>query len=486
MPLPVEGFQIREVQPRVISTRKEPFVDGSLIDILRGDARLVIHHPIPREQVLVHDAPWEGNTSGYHTIFYDPDGPGKPYRMTYRGSHGDPATGTSTHAQVTCYAESDDGVHWVKPQLELFPFAGTRANNIIWQGVGSHNFTPFKDTNPDCVPEARYKALGGTREEGGLYAFQSPDGIHWSLMHPEPIITAGTFDSQNLAFWDAEQGVYRAYFRDFRRPDGSNRPYEGWRDIKTCTSPDFLQWSEPKWLRYVGVSTGQRPAKESPDVHLYTNQIRPYPGAPHLYIGFPTRFLPDRESLTEALLMVSRDGRTFVRWEEAFLPPGPSPERWHNRSNYIWNGLVLSDGGLPGAPPVFTFYSNEHYYQTGGTRIRRYTLRQDGFVSVQASAAGGEMITWPIIFAGRYLTLNAATSAGGEIRVEIQRLNGQPVAGFSLEDSIPFYGDRVDAVTRWQQGQEISALAGQALRLRFVLHDADLYALQIIDSLTDP
>ncbi|HHE72241.1 MAG TPA: hypothetical protein ENL34_08195, partial [Chloroflexi bacterium] len=109
MPLPVEGFQIREIQPRNIGTRKEPLVDGDLIDILRGDARLVLHRPTPRELVLTHDAPWEGNTCGYHTIFYDPDGPGKPYRMTYRGSHGDPTTGASRHPQVTCYAESDDG-----------------------------------------------------------------------------------------------------------------------------------------------------------------------------------------------------------------------------------------------------------------------------------------------------------------------------------------------------------------------------------------
>lgn len=484
MPLPVEGFQIREIQPRNIGTRKEPFVDGDLIDILRGDAQLVLHRPIPRELVLIHDAPWEGNTCGYHTIFYDPDGPGKPYRMTYRGSHGDPTTGASLHPQVTCYAESDDGIHWIKPQLGLFPFAGTKANNIIWQGTGCHNFTPFKDTSPHCPAQARYKALGGTREEGGLYAFQSPDGIHWSLMQPEPVITAGTFDSQNLAFWDIVHGLYRAYIRDFRGLGDADQPYQGWRDIKTCTSPDFIHWSQPRWLRYVKVKAGPGADQKPPDIHLYTNQIRPYPGAPHLYIGFPTRFLPDRGSLTEGLLMVSRDGHTFARWEEAFLPPGPSPERWHNRSNYVWNGLVLTEEDLPGAPQVFTLYSNEHYYQAGGTRIRRYTLRQDGFVSVRAGAAGGEMVTWPLTFAGRYLTLNAATAAGGQIQVEIQRLNGQPVAGFGLGDNIPFYGDSLGAVVQWQQGKDISSLAGQVLRLRFVLRDADLYALQFTEDVS--
>ena len=86
------------------------------------------------------------------------------------------------HRNVSCYAVSNDGIHWVRPKLGLFEFNGSTDNNIVWDGVEVHNFTPFKDANPACKPEQRYKALGwdpraGGAYPGGLMAFQSADGI---------------------------------------------------------------------------------------------------------------------------------------------------------------------------------------------------------------------------------------------------------------------------------------------------------------------
>ncbi len=186
-----------------VGSRRELFVDDVLVERFVGDARLELQRPSPREVVLVTDRPWEGNTSAYFTVFQD----GPRYRMYYRGSHFDEEKRRATHPEVTCYAESHDGIQWTRPELGLFEFAGSRQNNIVWSGPGTHNFTPFLDTNPRSPPEARYKALGsgGPGRKHGLYAFQSPDGIHWRLMQEEPVITAGAFDSQNLAFW--ERGV---------------------------------------------------------------------------------------------------------------------------------------------------------------------------------------------------------------------------------------------------------------------------------------
>ena len=58
---------------------------------------------------------------------------------------------------------------------------------------------PVIDENPACPREERYKALAGIKREGGLFAYKSPDGIHWSLMQEEPVITNGAFDSATLA-----------------------------------------------------------------------------------------------------------------------------------------------------------------------------------------------------------------------------------------------------------------------------------------------
>lgn len=208
---------------RDIGSRRELFVDDYLIEQLQG-AVLKMHRPTPREMVMVCDSPWEGNGSVYYTLFAD----GDRFRMYYRGAHFDQNTEKAAHPEFTCYAESRDGIRWEKPNLGLFEFKGSKANNIVWAGEETHNFTVFKDSNPACSADARYKALGGvsTRWGGkGLRAYKSPDGIHWLLMREEGVMTQGDFDSQNLAFWHPQQQRYIAFYRKSR---------DGVRDIMSA------------------------------------------------------------------------------------------------------------------------------------------------------------------------------------------------------------------------------------------------------------
>ncbi len=447
-------------EPMDIGSRRELFVDRALVAELRSAAELRLHHPQPQEVVLRHGEPWEGNTCGYFTIFRD----GEKFRMYYRGSHHDREAGEQTHRQVTCYAESPDGIHWEKPNLGLYSFNGSKKNNIVWDGIGTHNFTPFKDPNPEAADDAKYKALGrGTKRGKGLYAFQSPDGIHWSLMQKEPVITKGAFDSQNLAFWDPVREEYREYHRDFRK---------GKRAIRTATSKNFLDWSEPKWLKY----------PEAPREHMYTNAVMPYYRAPHIFIGFPTRYIPGRGSLTEGLLMASRDGRTFHRWEEALIRPGANPDKWQNRSNYIWWGLIETESDLPGDRKELSLFVNEGYYEGKSSRTRRYTIRIDGFVSAHAPMSGGTLVTKPVVFDGNRLSINFATSAAGSVRVGLASADGKAIDGYAASDCPPIYGDALDKTVRWKGGADVGDLAGQAVRLRFHLKDADVYSFRFQDA----
>jgi len=317
----------------------EPFVDDYLIDKITG-TELTLHKPIPREVAIVFDAPWEGNTSGYVTVFEG----GDRYRMYYRGSHYDEKSKKYSQEMV-CYAESKDGIHWTKPELGIVEFNGSKENNIVWNGIGSHNFTPFKDANPNCKPDEKYKALA--RNKGGLYAFKSLDGIHWSLLCDKPVITKGAFDSQNLAFWDATRNRYVDFHRGFKK---------GVRDIMSCTSSDFLNWTEPVWLEYPG----------APTEHLYTNQITPYYRAPHIFMGFPKRFMPLRTAVghtirgvSDGLFITSRDGLHFKRWGEAFIRPGLQEERWVSRNNTTAWGILETKSAIPGTPNELSIYSSE-------------------------------------------------------------------------------------------------------------------------------
>ena len=447
-----------------LASRWELFVDDWLISTAK-DAALKLHAPERREVVLVTDAPWEGISSAYFSVVQD----GDLVRLYYRGS----GVGSDLSAdQVTCVVESRDGVHFSRPKLGIIEVAGSKENNVVWKGIESHNFAPFLDTNPACKPDERYKALAGLKQPGknwqegatpgGLFAFASADGLHWRKMRKEPVITKGAFDSLNLAFWDPTQARYACYSRIFTNDV---------RAIQSAHSSDFLNWSEGVANRY---------AAGTPFEHFYTNATLPCPGAEHLLVSFPKRFVPERKrvashpegGISDAMFMSSRDGLNWDRpFLEAWVRPGHDEKNWTDRNNMPAWGIAET------APGEWSMYISEHY-QWPDNRIRRLVLPRHRFASMNASARGGEFTTRPVTFTDNRLVLNYATSAAGSVQVELQDEAGQPLPGFTLADAIPLFGDDLDAVASWKSSDDVSSLAGKPVRLHLVLKDADVFALR--------
>ncbi len=456
---------LNAADPVDIGSRRELFVDHYLIESLNG-ARLVLHRPQAQEIVLRFDQPWEGLYSGYETVLKDRD----KFRFYYRGM---PEPKHDLETEVTCVAESDDGIHWTRPKLGIYEVRGTKENNVVLaRNRGCHNLAPFIDANPNCPSDERYKALGGTGQPG-LLAFVSPDGLHWKQIQQDPVITKGAFDSQNNAFWSESEEQYVCYFRVFR---------EGKRWIARTTSQDFLRWTEPVDLEL----------DDKPREHLYTNQIEPYPRAPHIYLGLPTRFLPGRRVVTDEearrigtptqwnyandctdiLLTSARGGADFKRtFMEAFIRPGADLRNWTSRANYAARGIVQT-----GERELSIYVKHNSGYPS--SHVRRYTIRPDGFVSVAGPYAGGEMVTKPLTFSGNRLAINYASSAVGGLRVEVQTSDGKRVDGFTLNDCVEIIGDRLEHIVSWKRGADVGALAGKPIRLRFGLKDADLFSIQ--------
>ncbi len=509
-----------------IGSRRELFVDSYLIGKMSGGASRRLHTPTPREVVMVLDKPWE--RGGYITIFQD----GDLYRMYYQGvcckivsDPGIPEYGTDDTA--ICYAESSDGIHWQRPELGLYEFEGSKKNNIIFAGKGSHGFSPFIDTNPDCLPEERYKAFGRSRlresevKEGSqlyrmLFLLTSPDGIHWTVKEGPKRHGAvldrddGHFDSQNVAFWDSLRKHYRLYYR-WRRAvksrqdlvgrddgeDGRSKQAEI-RDTGTGVSSDLLEWNDRKLLEY-----GDAPLEE-----MYTNQVIPYYRAPHVYLGFPSRYVEDRgpltdwhakmmevrpgrffQSYTDGLLMSSRDGENFERWGEAFLRPRmPEELCWGYGECYQSWGLIETASDNYAETKELSFFAAEgrrHGDHAEGQRAdrktRRFTIRLDGFVSVNAPLSGGDLITRPMMFSGDTLFLNMSTSAAGSIWVEILDRDGHQIPGYSQAECVEMFGNSLERAVVWKDNASVASLAGRVVRLRFVLKDADLYSFQFRD-----
>lgn len=122
-------------------------------------------------------------------------------------------------------------------------------------------------------------------------------------------------------------------------------------------------------------------------------------------------------------------------------------------------------------------YISDHY-QWADNRIRRLVIPRHRFASVNAGARGGEFTTRPVKFAGDRLTLNYSTSAAGSVQVELQDEAGRPLPGYTLADSVLFFGDELSEEVRWKSGEDLSLLAGKPVRVRFVLKDADVYAMR--------
>lgn len=455
-----------------IGSNRELFVDQFLIEKLNNVTQ-ELHTPINEGTVLKFDNPWEGNFSGYSTIIKD----GTQYKLFYRGIRDAGKDGNSN--EVTCYAESTDGINWTKPNLGIHNINGTTDNNVILANAApvTHNFSPFLDHNPNAKATERFKALGGV-DKTGLFAFVSPDGIHWKKVQDSAVYKTGVFDSQNVAFWSESEQQYVCYFRTWS--DGGFTQYKGFRSVSRTTSKDFIKWTEP-----VKMTFGDTPLD-----HLYTNQTSAYFRAPHIYLAIGARFMPKRQVLTDeqakalnvnpsyfkdcsdAIFMTSRGGSVYDRtFMQSFIRPGIGLENWVSRSNYpVLNVVQTGQNEL-------SVYVNESYAQPTA-HIKRYSMRLDGFASLQAGFHEGTLITKPFTFTGKELEINYSTSAAGYVKVELLDAKGKPVSGFTVADSQEIIGNEIKRIVSWNGNTNVSALAGKTIKMKVYLKDADLYSFK--------
>ncbi|BBO33617.1 hypothetical protein [Lacipirellula parvula] len=464
--------QATRAEPIELGGRRELFTDDRLVEKQQNvDWRLC--KPQDRGEVLAFDKPWEGAFAGYATVIPH-DG---KLSLYYRGL---PVAGKDeSDVEVTCYAESTDGVRWTKPELGLFEVDGSKRNNVLLAHAApnSHNFSPFLDSNPAASKEARFKALAVAHgvDQRGLVAYISADGIHWEKLREAPVIVGGALDSQNVAFWSEAEGKYVAYYRVY---------VDDVRSAARVTSGDFINWSEPELMSYSDTNS------TTPSDHLYITQTQPYFRAPHLYVSTVGRFVPNRRVVTDeqaqeigvhpsyfgdvsdVMFMSSRGGAVYDRkFTDALIKPGIGLSNWVSRTNFPALNVV------PSGPDEMSLYVQAGYGQPTH-HLRRYAMRTDGFAAISASRKGGEVTTKPLTFDGSDLSLNFSTSAAGDVRVEIQDADGKPLPGYSLDDAVELVGNDIDGIYRWKGTASVKELAGQVVRLRFVLRDAELYSFQ--------
>ena len=470
-----------------IGSRRELFVDHFLIDRL-DQTSLRLHEPVSGGVAIKLDRPWEGPANFGVSVFAHRG----RYLLYYRAM----TVNRGDDRGVLCVAVSDDGITWTKPALGLVASADCRETNIIatddGKAVFQYNGGPWLDTRPGVPEDERIKAqviqpVSGEEQTAindpvgpkRVVFYGSADGFTFHKLVPQPDLVShlhGCFDGGNTMFWSATEQQYVFYYRIFDQG----------RSIARTTSPDLRHWTESVPMTY----------GDTPREQFYINNTQPYFRAPHLYVAPAARFMEGRRAITaeqaaaiglatiepqhhyfndcsDAVLLTSRAGSTWFdrTFMETFIRPGLGASNWVSRTNYPATGI------LPCGVDRMMLFVSRHYMQNSW-HIERLLLRTDGFASVTAPWRGGEMLTKPFLFSGKELEINYRTSAPGFVRVEIQDAGGQPIPGYTLDDCPEIIGDEIARRVAWKQGPDVSRLGGQPVRLRFVMKDADLFALQ--------
>ena len=476
-----------------LGSRRELFVDHLLIDRL-DNTRLQLHEPVSGGVAIRIDKPWEGPANGPMSVI-ELDG---RLLLYYRGWA---LTDAADQNGVGCVAESrDGGATWIKPVLNLVTRPDWPDNNIIATDDGEPRFAfpcaPWVDTRPGVPAAERIKMIQSEPISGEkhtamidpagpkrLVFWASADGFTFRKLDPQPEMISdlpNCFDGGNTVFWSEAEGQYLLYYRFMDFEGGVCR-----RTVARTTSRDLMTWTPSVPMTY----------GDTPREQFYTNDTQPYFRAPHLYLAPAARFMEGRQAITEAqavslgmktigphvyfkdcsdaVLLTSRAGstvydRTFM---QTFIRPGLGHGNWVSRTNYPVTGI------LPAGHAQIQLLVSRHYMQDSW-HIERLLLRTDGFASVSAPWAGGELVTKPFTFTGKALELNYRTGAPGFVRVEIQDKDGMPIPGHALDDCPEIIGDEIGRIVSWKQGADVSRLAGRPVRLRFGMKDADLFALR--------
>lgn len=468
-----------------LGNKRELFWDNYLVDERKTSAFQRLIEPTLKETCYWLDQGDELNLVSYPCILKDDNG----YKMYYI------VWAIAEYPKVSKYymavIESTDGINWTRPALDIYNHPELEINNVCFDD--SDTLFVFYDKNPDCPSEEKYKAIGPYpyEKEGQrvveLWCYISPDGYHFNRSHC--IATDGHFDSLNTVHWS--NGRYVCYYRHFHTAEGEDtREWnnEDIRDVRVMYSKDFKNWTKQKRIEF----------DDGRDDPIYTNNVIPYERAPHILVGFPTRYCERKQwtentqqlksaklkkhlidtteqrgglALTDAIFMCSHDGEMWHRYNEAFMTPG-----YESEYNWIYGDCYPAYGFVDSGRETYYMYTKDWHRSEGKPKpINRYEIRKDGFACYMADGEERVLVTKPIIFSGKDLHINFQTSAYGCIYVDVLDVDGNEL---SKKESFEIYGNTIDRKITFADGTDFSEFADKPVRLRFRLRDAKIYSMK--------
>ncbi len=440
------------------------------------------YHPFekrPGGPLITVDKPWEAHVVNACTVLPGEDGTG--LRMWYY-CWTENRKSKKGRGSFICYATSEDGIRWVKPNLGLYEWKedddapGTKDNNIIPEGCFNVIPTPW-----ETDPSRRYQGVGGM-----YHAYSSPDGLRWKKESTESIVSGG--DTSHF-YWDPHTKRFRCHVKGGANNyvggdvSGLRRRVVGFSEttdlrhfppLRMVMAPDDYddRWCKP--------GTVQR-------THFYACPVLPYET---MYVGFLQIYRAEEpEGYFHGPLWLelvsSRDGIHWLREEVDTSVRGPYVLQETSRPPLLDIGKYREfDRGMVIAPPAvlvgdelwvyYTGYDEEHDLLPYRSAIGLAKMRKDGFASLDANEVPGEVVTKRFVGVGGSLQVNY-NARGGALRVELLDADGRVIPGYGRDDCEPLTGNTVRQVVTWKDKKQLPT-EPETVRFRFLLDRARLYS----------
>jgi hypothetical protein len=300
----------------------------------------------------------------------------------------------------------------------------------------------------------------------GLGLAYSADGLHWQIYEGNPVDTNGVEPIGDVvyALKEPDSSKVVVYYRVRLRV----RPR---RTLARAESSDLIHWSGHQVIMAAD-------DLDPPDAELHG--LTPFRYGDYvlglLWVG------TENNSRIEVQLACSRDGFQWTRLGDrkpfiALGPTGSFDARIIARTTMpilVGQELWFYYMGLPALPGQLPTVQ-------GGIGLATITL--DRFVAMEADDEEGVIVTKAInVFDQEKLLVNGVVNPDGYIIVELLDDEHNPIPGFSREEAIPFYESAVFHQITWREHHDVSQLTGKAVRVRFFLRRAKLFAFRLCHS----
>ena len=455
----------------------------------------------PANPLLEPEYPWDDAVvgCGHGTALKDPlDGKYKAWTPSV--SEDLNYVRGATQFRLT-YLESDDGVEWRRPELDLCPIGDYRKTNILMdfdsggRATYASVFIDPEENEPEPYEMFAFRDAGFRNENlcvrgfgqtpardtpdaykkyHGLYRYRSADGIHWRGIEGPIGLESG---DTCYIHRDPEIG-YVAHHKDgIPAMGGGFVPYDvASGEIRVNfrrTSPDGTTWTDRQILMAPDWQDHQA------DQIMEVGRYRYREG----FIGLTAIYHAANQTMG-LQFAASKDGIEWWRMMPRVpcLPNRPLGEYgggmiWPTRTLiedegrlYIYYGALDALHG-----DIYLRSQSALHFHGAWCRASWEIGRLWAAVSSEGGMCPGYLTTHPTDAKGKQLMLNARTRAGGTIEVELLDESRTVIPGFGREDCRGFSGDDKSTKITWKGGDTAPR---DAIHARFWITRGFLYGFE--------